>query len=398
MKFTLQNNWDEYNKDFAKKFTIENEYVVCGFGGGFRVLKQLFPKIKIKYILDGDPDISCNEYENYTYKSVPDDSIEERKFIITPGSEYFSEIRQEIICMGAKPENIASLNELLYFWGKMYLDGKLYSTACNLILLTSCNLKCRGCSQYVPYIKKSRYINIEDVKATIDSYFSVFDFVGNLMPVGGETFLYKELGELLCYISDNYSERYSEIQIFTNGIITPSDKLAEIMSKIKNLRVIISDYSDVINHNHSGIIDMLEKHNISYTLNTGFGQSSEKMWLDLGDPNTFRYEDDFITQERFHKCSLICNNIVNSKLYYCVPACFSEIGSINADKEEYCLDLENIKNMEDSEKYDVIGRFLLGFPPKGYLEHCKYCNGYGKEVNTTYVRAGEQAGNVINKL
>ena len=391
MKFTLYNNWDEYKSYFVKNFTIDEEYVVCGFGGGFRTLRRLFPDIKIKYILDSNPNIICNEYDNYTYKNVPDNSISERKFIITPGCEYLSEIRRAIISKGAKPENIASINELLFFWGKIYLGGKLSSTACNIILLTACNLKCKGCTQYVPYVKKSMYLDIGTVKVTIDNYFSIFDFVGNLMPVGGETLLYKELGEVLTYINSRYSERYSEMQIFTNGIITPSEELAEIMSKIKNLRVLISDYSDAINHNHSGIIDVLEKYRINYTLNTGFGQSSENRWFDLGDPNIIKSENDSVTKERFDKCSLMCNNIVDNKLYYCVPACFCETGNIRSGKEEYCLELDKLKAMEADEKYDTIGKFLLGFPPEGYLENCKYCNGFGEDVNTKYLRAGEQA-------
>lgn len=391
MKFTLYNNWEEYKKHFITNFTIDDEYVICGFGGGFSILKHLFPNVKIKYILDAKLNISSDEYEIFSYDKISDDLFIKRKFIITPGCEYYAEIKQQITDIGAVSTNIASLNEILYFWGMVYLGGKLFSSACNLILLTSCNLKCHGCSQYVPYIKKSKYYDLKTVKETIDNYFKVFDYVGTLMPVGGETLLYKELGELLCYISEKYSSRYSEIQIFTNGIITPSNELAEIICKTKNLRVIISDYSDVINKNHSAIIDVLEKYQIQYTLNVDFGQSSKNLWFDLGNPSIKSNICDSDTEKKFHKCSLICNNIVSNKLYYCVPACFADIGNIHPEITEHSIDLKQINEINTDEKYDIIGKFLLGFQPNGYLEHCMYCNGYGKEINSNFVRAGEQA-------
>ena len=132
----------------------------------------------------------------------------------------------------------------------------------------------------------------------------------------------------------------------------------------------------------------MEKYGIQYTLNNSFGQLAESRWYDFGDPAQSKDGD---IGERFQKCSLICQSLINHKIYYCAPSCANVVGNITPLQHmEACLDLDKIEQLDSEQRAEEIGKFNLGFIDKGYLEFCRFCNGFGDNVNTKYVRAGEQ--------
>lgn len=388
MRYTQFENWEEYKSDFAERFTLEDSYVICGVGEGFRALMELFPQIKIQYCLDARAlELSLADKELFPYETLRQRDVQTQRFIITAGCEYYGEIKRSLLIYGAFEENIASLPEILFFWGIRY-RGEMLSTACNVILLTNCNLRCKACSQLVPYTKRFRYNELESVIDNMEQYFRIFNYVKELILVGGETMLYKELGQVLSYIRAHFQGRYHELKLLTNGLITPEESVIEELGKLERVYVWISDYSCSIERNQNSLIRHLEKYGIQYTLNNSFGQLEEYRWFDFGDPTQSKDGD---AKRRFQKCSLICQSLIDHKIYYCAPSCANAVSKITElEHTEAHLDLDKIEQMTPARRTEQIGRFNLGFMDKGHLEFCRFCNGYGADANTNYIRAGEQ--------
>lgn len=388
MKFTSYDNWEQYKEFFMEQFPIEESYVICGVGGGYHALIGLFPEIKVRYCLDAAVQETCAKGgEVYPYKALLGRDVQMQKFIITAGGVYYSEIKNTLLFYGVQEENICSLPEILFFWGIRY-RGKVFAASCNVILLTHCNLRCKSCSQLVPYVKNYHYSSAEKVKSDLDRYFHVFDYVKELVLVGGETFLYKDLAEVARYIKGHFPDRYYELKVFTNGTIVPNESVIESLSELDRVRVWISDYTCSIKREHSTIIKYLEKYKVPYTLNNSFGQSAENRWFDLGDPFALKAGD---AVSRFRYCSLVTPSLWDHKIYYCAPSCGAALGDIlPSDSTQVCLDLALLERMEPSEQAERIGKFSLGFLDKGYLEFCRFCNGFGTDVNQKFIQAGEQ--------
>lgn len=392
MKYTQYTCWTDYQKDVLQRFSLGDSYVVCGVGEGFRTLLELFPDVKIQYCLDKAAVFrSADGYELLPYEALEGRETGSQRFIITAGCECYSEIKRCLCGYGAKANNIISLQELFFFWGYC-IQGRTISSGCNVFLLTNCNLKCRACSQFTPYIRKHRYNSASSVRESLDQYFRVFDYVKDLILVGGETMLYRELGEICAYIHLHFQGQYHELKIFTNGLILPSPQVLDIFKQIPQVHIMISDYTCSIHEEQSALIAALRERQIRYTLNNQFGQSKEEnLWFDFGDPTEEKGGTTIDLKHKFEQCSLVCQNLIDRKLCYCVPACAAVMGQINVlDDPEMWLDLAELQCLTPAERAERIGKFNLGFPDRGYLEFCRFCNGFGADINHHYVMAGEQ--------
>lgn len=392
MKYTQYSNWTKYAHFFMESFTMNDDYAVCGIGEGFRTLLELFPEVKVDYCLDAQTDV-----EFVTDRKIRVLSYDilmclerEQKFIITAGSEYYSEIKNTLTRYGVEEKNICGLQEILFFWG-WYYGEKIISSACNVFLLTNCNLNCKGCSQFTPYIVNHHYNSVDSIKESLNHYFTVFDYVKDLVLVGGETMLYQGLGKICSYIEEHFTGHYHELKIFTNGLIVPDKDVMEEIGRAERVHVYISDYTCSIEKGANLLVESLQKYNIKFTLNKGFGQSEEYQWFDLGNPTVCKTKDIEVTRDKFRRCSLVCQNLIDNKVYYCVPACAARMGEINVlNDSDMWLDLVELGKMPPSGRAEAIGKFNLGFVEKGYLEFCFYCNGFGKDINAHYIKAGEQ--------
>lgn len=394
MKYAQYDKWENYANHFTETFAIEDSYIICGVGEGFRALLTLFPEMHIRFCLDAkakEGQTAEGKHQVLPYEILEHTGREkEQKFLITPGAEYYSEIKATLTGYGIGEDRIGSFTEILFFWGWRYRQ-KIQAPGCNVFLLTQCNLNCKGCSQFTPYITRHRYHSAAAVKQNLDRYFAVFDYVKDLILVGGETMLYRELGEICAYIEERFADRYHTLKIFTNGLIVPDRTVLEILGRTKGVHVYISDYTCSLEKSQEGLMGALRECRVPYTLNTGFGQSSTYQWFDLGDPRLRKTTDEKQTRQKFERCSLVCQNLTDGKVCYCVPACAAAMGNITVlDDAGMWLDLEKLKQMPRTKQAETVGRFQLGFMEKGCLEFCFYCNGYGKDVNAHYIRAGEQ--------
>ena len=153
MKYKDHKDWAAYKEFFTRQFGIEESYILCGAGKGAQVLAELFPAMNIRCCLDKNAaQVSMGEQDVFPYEILKSPGAAKQKFIITAGCEYYTEIRSVLLSYGVSESHICSLPEIFHFWGERYA-GKMLTTVCNAILLTNCNLRCRSCSQFIPYAK-----------------------------------------------------------------------------------------------------------------------------------------------------------------------------------------------------------------------------------------------------
>ena len=265
----------------------------------------------------------------------------------------------------------------------LYRKNKVYIPVVELSLTERCTLKCKKCAhgcQFVPMDHED--MSFETAKNSVDHLFSFADYVGNFYLIGGETFLYKQLRDIICYVSNNYRNQIENIMISTNGTIIPSN---DILESIKEHDVIVnvSNYT-LINpslcEKHDKFINILNENGCRCN-----AFEEEREWTDYGFDFVNRSGDEKELLRVFDLCPTLCREIRDNKFYYCIQArAVSE--NMRFDVEDEYLDLSKMIVNDKSKR--VFFEYANGYSERGFLGMCNYCN--GAENNKYIIPAGEQ--------
>ena len=274
------------------------------------------------------------------------------------------------------------------------INKKIVSSYAELPITTFCTLNCKHCTAYMPYITERRHLPLEELCVDADKYFNCIDSVGRFRILGGEPLTHPRLLDLISYIGDKYRNKIDQFCIVTNGTITPSEQLKVLIKKY-NITLFISNYSQSKNpltssQRYAELFKMLDKEKIKYNY------SIQQKWLDIGSPLTERKEEnDAYLAHKFMDCRHFCRSILKNKLFICAAWAFAILGNVYKQDYKKFVDTEII-DLESSSLKDKNTRFLQWYKmdvemafPRGYLEFCKYCDGFGSE-NKKFVIAGEQ--------
>lgn len=179
-----------------------------------------------------------------------------------------------------------------------------------------CNLKCKNCSNFVPYAPKEllRY-PIENIITDFEALFKTISRIDLLQIQGGEPFTYTDLPKLTSYLSA--CNEIGEIVVATNGTITPQDEVWHNLS-INNIKLRVSNYLQ----NRSNLKKFLNKAQ-TYRVNVNLYNfaSRENLWYDCGGLDTPREDNDEIVFQRFNSCAFKgCLTIENGTLHRCSRA------------------------------------------------------------------------------
>ncbi|WP_295615883.1 radical SAM protein [uncultured Methanobrevibacter sp.] len=143
------------------------------------------------------------------------------------------------------------------------------------VVTTKCNIKCDNCNSFInKYIFPISY----DRKTLVSDARNLLEFVDSieeLVILGGETFLNRNLDYLLEYLFEGeYSNKVETITISTNGTIIPNIETLKILKKHKEKNtIIISKYFDMC----ETIVPELKKFDINYVINEQVhGEKMEK--------------------------------------------------------------------------------------------------------------------------
>lgn len=251
-----------------------------------------------------------------------------------------------------------------------YVRNILYFPSISFLCTTICNLNCEKCANFKPYSKSMRHKPLEELKADLDLFFSCVDFVKRFHITGGEPFLYPHLAELISYIGTRYRNKIGDLETVTNCTVTPGEELCRALSQHR-VCVERDDYR---------LSPAMRKsfETVSKTLDA-YGISSRAIFshefLDMFPPKEpfHLLTDDELTR-RFCKCDSTFMELRNGRLYSCNYMGYAVTAGLIPDCAEDTYDLTNFEPTDESRK--ELLEFRCRYNPKGYVEFCKYCNGF----------------------
>ena len=239
-----------------------------------------------------------------------------------------------------------------------------------VIITTRCTLKCKECSNLIPYYSVPKDYPAEDILYWICNLTEAINELIILELVGGEPFLHKELKKILEVSLE--LDKIQRIELTTNGSIVPNDEIQELLQNDR-VYVRISDYSCLVNSDR--VVKVLEAKGINYEL------MSNMLWSKTGALAP-RHRDSEALRSQYLSCgpAKICRTVLNGKLYACSKAAsLSELGIVEGME---CVDLMNKSGLRDRIKQ---------FYKIDVSKACDYCDmGMPEEV---FVKPAEQIRN-----
>ncbi len=290
-----------------------------------------------------------------------------------------------------KDYTYAELVLSIYNW-KMH--EKIVSQYVEISTTTLCTLNCKNCTAYMPYVTKKYHVPLQELQQGTDFYFESIDYVGRFRILGGEPMLYPDLNAYLEYVGSRYRSRIGELCIVTNGTIPIKPELLNLAVKY-DVTFFVSNYSKsghplATEKHYEDFIKVLKENHLRYYF------SDSQKWLSLGNPKEFSRDlKDVTLPEKFNDCRHYCRSIVGNRLFLCATWAFAVLGGVYTQSVEpfigkEILDLKEFSQVNKEERFHKWFEYDIEMKlPNGYLDFCKYCNGFGSK-NTCFVPVGEQ--------
>lgn len=239
----------------------------------------------------------------------------------------------------------------------------------SLLPTTVCNLNCRDCLNFTPYIQHHYIESFYDLQRDIDVFFSAVDLVYRFQITGGEPLLYQYLEDLIVYISQTYGKQILRLEMVTNGTILPSDTICRLLHRYK-VHVFLDDYRESL-PNYAVCYETIRKKFIEFGVD--FEENLVSQWIQMYDPNQVYVS---FTEEqlcdKFRLCKNPWSSLRNGKIASCNYAMYAAKAGICADTDTEYYDLTQYSSKK---KRELVAFRLRNFP-KGYTEFCKICNGW----------------------
>ena len=232
------------------------------------------------------------------------------------------------------------------------------------VITDICNLKCRNCNQFLPYLTHKKgdvpaekiLYELKTLLRYVD-YFPLYDFMG------GETFMHKELNIILKEALKE--KKIGRIQLATNGTLLPQPKLAEVLSDDR-ISLLISDYGKASTQLDL-LCDFCEKNGIDYFV------ASWKDWGLCSYPKKHNRSSEEHLQN-FNNCSSrFRTNYHNGKLYRCGSQVYAydRINEVPNIAEDY-IDIQKMNR--DGLEIDLVKNKIFEYlTSQSPLKLCDYC-------------------------
>ena len=352
---------------------INNEYYLWGAGTyGARLIEFMEKELTFKAIIDNNPKKQGKIFHGLPIISYEDvkQNIPDVKIVIA--LVYPNIVRDFLFDEGyVEYEDFMSIYDFIprYFWAK---DSLLVPKVVNMSPTNFCNLKCEHCQSQMHLCKNPKITPPENMIKDIDLLFSHVNSIFLINLCLGESFLNKNLSIFVKHVYEQYSNRYGSLVILTNGTIVPTDE--ELIEFAKtNATISISDYSDGDSSKKAilqKLIDKCEQFGIRYYVNSS---SNKDAWFDFGNPLV---TNEIVTEKlkkRFVKCFKPGTGVKRGKIYLCQAhnIALAVAGASHLEEGDY-FDLQQPKT--EQSKLDLL-KIITRTPDRGYVEHCKNCNG-----------------------
>lgn len=235
-------------------------------------------------------------------------------------------------------------------------------SAINFLAVDHCNLKCEGCNQASPFLKK-KYCDLSLFRESL-SVLSKYLRIGEIRLLGGEPLLHPEIDSIISIARE--SKMFESILVVTNGrnLLKMTPKFWQGID-----RLYISKYpanASFINKTAVGINYVCRANNVQL----GIGEFNYFHRVLLTKPIT----DTNIINETYRKCHFkeLCRTLKDGKLYRCtVSATMNDYQAILQGNS--FIKLSDELEIRDSLNFKAdLSNYLTSNTPLG---SCKFCLG-----------------------
>lgn len=228
-----------------------------------------------------------------------------------------------------------------------------------------CTLRCRDCSHLIPRYQHPRDYDMNQIINTLENTLKVVTKIPDLIILGGEPILHKELYKLLYW--GNEQKAIGTLTIISNGSVLPDEK---VLTSIKetNTRIRLSNYGKY-SVKINDFAKILKKREISYYIN-------DELWTDMGEIVCHSYSKEEL-KEIFTDCPFSYGYLLlKGRIFRCAHvAHLNNLGVIDSYMHDSVELLEiKVENIEDKKKE------LRKYMQIDYLEGCMYCNGVKNSI------------------
>ncbi|MBO4864514.1 MAG: radical SAM protein [Eubacterium sp.] len=237
-------------------------------------------------------------------------------------------------------------------------NGTIYHLG--IMLTSGCNLNCRHCADLIPF-RKALVYNKEQVIEDLNKLLEAVDIIEEVLLIGGEVFLYKDLKTITKYCIDN--PKIKNVILTTNGSIIPDEEMLDLL-KDKKVMVRVSGYPEYVTPTRKKLISLIKEKSIKCE------DLSFQQWKDVGINNKKNSTPKEL-EELFIGCPMKdCLSINGDGLiFWCSRemAAYYTADYPTPDSSEYI-------NVRDSSINELREKWIKFLDLK-YLSTCDYCNG-----------------------
>lgn len=247
-----------------------------------------------------------------------------------------------------------------------------------LTVLTNCNLNCKLCCGYSPYLRNNKQPSLEEILQYINKFFDIVDYVERFAITGGEPLLFKQLPEVINALA-KYSDRIGNLEIITNGTIVPSEELIHSVNEFGGnfYRFMIDDYGENLSNKTTEISIALKRANLPYEIRNYTAVDPHcGGWVDYGLAKLMHTPEE--AKVLFAKCAApqklnYLFGISNGVLTPCAIIRYRLYLRQNVDKNDYIDLMDETTTIEQQRR--KISNIYNNIHDKVCLESCQYCNG-----------------------
>ena len=355
---------------FAKKIKwLKEEITFCGYIDNCRNIKQD----------DNNTIIRLSEYVKKEGELI----------IVAVSCENYNSVEKQLLSAGY--ENGRDYVKCEEFEDYLRLSliherGRLLLNVVQLSLTERCTLKCKKCAHGCANVPMNAVdMSFDKVCLSIESLFSIADYVNEFYLIGGEPFLYNELAKTIAFVGNKYRDRINILSITTNATIPLSEDILRECVKYR-VTLHISNYEKQIkglNDKINVMSAILNENKIEYTI-----QNADDRWFDYG----FDHVDNKYVEKKmktvFDACKTPCREIRGTRYYYCIQARanYENVGYNASD------DYLELSVLSGTNRKKILFEYDEGYSDKGYLDMCNYCYG-ADSINHPIVAATQIVDN-----
>lgn len=263
------------------------------------------------------------------------------------------------------------------------MKQELHLKRMGVLITSKCTLKCKLCLAYSPYYKPQRHMDLDYLKKTFKSVFSIMNSADIFTLSGGEPLMHPHLTDIFKMLFEYEGQINDSVNMVTNNTILLKDDLLDFFELKKDkIKIILSDYGNGLSPKIDENIELLKNRNIPYRISKMHGDNLYyNGWLDFTDHST-KWETIEDRDNNASKCIHRVGRyfIINEGEIHCCSRGFwrSYNNIIPKIKGEY-VDLLNDEITIEEKREDL--RTMLSLPSS---ESCSRCPGFSNDLPRHY--------------